>query len=353
MVRNRVVVAMSGGVDSSVAALILKEQGYDVIGVTLQLTPKEQDFGGCCSISNIEDARKVARILGIKHYVLNMRKIFKEKVIDNFCKEYINGRTPNPCIRCNEHIKFGELLRKAKELDAQFVATGHYARIEKENGNYLLKKGIDDKKDQAYVLYSLPKDKLPYILMPLGYLTKVEVRNLAKKHKLPVASKKDSQEICFVNDKDYPSFVKTVLSYEPKPGPIIDTKGNILGKHKGIIFYTIGQRRRIGVSSKKPLYVISIDANKNAIIVGGKEETYFNICIAQDVNFIAIDKLDSVMRVNAKIRYNSSEVPALISPLHKSQIEVKFDIPQFAVCCGQSVVFYDKDVVVGGGIIVK
>ena len=269
-----VVVAMSGGVDSSVAAALLKEEGYQVIGVTMQIWPSDdpagikERSGGCCGIGAIFDAQRVAQTLGIPHYVVNFREIFAQTVIADFCQEYRRGRTPNPCIRCNQHVKFGALLQRAKELGANFLATGHYAQIEQVNERYVLRKGIDSTKDQSYALYTMTQDELKRTLMPLGNLTKQMVRQLAQGFNLSVAEKAESQDICFISDNNYPDFLESdVMS---KPGPIMDMKGNFLGKHRGIINYTVGQRRGLGISAGEPLYVVTIDPDNNAVVVGSR-----------------------------------------------------------------------------------
>jgi len=340
---KKIVVAMSGGVDSSVAAALLKEEGHDVIGITMQIWPGGKE-SSCCSLSAVEDARRVANKLGIPYYVLNFKKIFKKKVMDYFISEYECGRTPNPCVKCNQHIKFDALLEKAKALGADFLATGHYAKIEKIAGRYILKKGIDPKKDQSYFLHSLNQEALSKTIFPLGGMTKQEVRKLAKKFKLKVADKEESQEICFVED----NFGKLMSA---KEGKIVDIEGKVLGKHKGYQLYTIGQRRGLGLSRKNPAYVLKIDPKTNTITVGDRGDVYGDDLIAGDLNWISVNKIDTPIKVKAKIRYNSPESEAEILPLSKEKIKVMFKNPQFAITPGQSVVFYDGDAVVGGGII--
>jgi tRNA-specific 2-thiouridylase len=340
---KKIVVAMSGGVDSSVAAALLKEEGHDVIGITMQIWPGGKE-SSCCSLSAVEDARRVANKLGIPYYVLNFKKIFKKKVMDYFISEYECGRTPNPCVKCNQHIKFDALLEKAKALGADFLATGHYAKIEKIAGRYILKKGIDPKKDQSYFLHSLNQEALSRTIFPLGDLTKQEVRKIAKKLKLKVADKEESQEICFVED----NFGKLMSA---KEGKIVDIEGKVLGKHKGYQLYTIGQRRGLGLSRKNPAYVLKIDPKTNTITVGDRGDVYGDDLIAGDLNWISVNKIDTPIKVKAKIRYNSPESEAEILPLSKEKIKVMFKNPQFAITPGQSVVFYDGDAVVGGGII--
>lgn len=355
---NRVVVGMSGGVDSSVAAYLLKEQGYEVIGVTMQIwQDKDEEAvrveGGCCSLAAVNDARRVANKIGIKYYVMNFKDVFKEKVIDYFVDEYLRGRTPNPCIACNKYIKFEELLKRAWMIDAYYVATGHYAikEYDEERGRYLLKKSVDTSKDQTYVLYNLTQTQLEHILFPLGKYKKDEVRELAKNLGLPVASKPDSQEICFVTDNDYGKFIRENAKEEIKPGEFRDTRGRFLGYHKGIIHYTIGQRKGLGISVGRPLYVVDIDAENNVVVLGYGDEVYGDELISYNNNFISIDKLEKEMRVKAKIRYTAKEQDAVIRPLEDGKVFVKFDNPQRAITPGQSVVFYDGDIVVGGGII--
>ncbi len=355
----KVVVAMSGGVDSSVAAALVKEQGYEVIGMTMQIWPsnrlaEEADrFGGCCGIGAVTDAEKVAYRLGIPHYVVNFRDIFTEKVIADFCHEYSLGRTPNPCIRCNQFVKFDALLKKTKEVGADFIVTGHYARIERENagGKYLLKKGIDHNKDQSYFLYVMTQEQLRHSLFPLGNLTKERVRQMAEELELSIANKPESQEICFIPDNDYPRFLKEYVGDAAKPGPILDKQGNVLGEHRGIMFYTVGQRKGLGISAKEALYVVAINREKNAIIVGGREDVYGTELTASGLNWIAMAKPRRPMRVKAKIRYLHQEAEAMVTPLEENEVQVKFTEPQMAITPGQAVVFYDGDRVIGGGSI--
>lgn len=350
---------MSGGVDSSVAAALLKQQGYEVIGVTMQLWPAQgpggevDRFGGCCGLGAIMDAKRVAHMLGIPHYVMNFRGIFSDKVIANFCREYSLGRTPNPCIRCNQYVKFDALLQRAKELDADFIATGHYSRIEydQRSGGYCLKRGVDLSKDQSYVLYMMNQDQLRQSLMPLGYLTKKRVRQIAQEIGLPVADKEESQEICFIPDDDYPRFLREYMPQAVKPGPILDQQGNVLGQHRGILFYTIGQRRRLGLSTVKPLYVVAIDRERNGIIVGSKEDSYKEGLIANELSWVAWERLAQPMKVKAKIRYRHQEAQATVTPLDEDKVQVKFQEPQMAPTPGQAVVFYNGDSVLGGGTI--
>lgn len=343
---------MSGGVDSSVAAALLKDEGYDVIGITLcfNLPDSSGRRPSCCGIQGIEDARKVAHKLGIRHYVLNFKRVLEEKVIKEFCLEYAKGRTPNPCVRCNQHIKFTALLQKAFSLGASHLATGHYARIRK-NSKYLLKKAKDAKKDQSYFLYRLGQRQLKHILFPLGDYTKSQVRTMAKEFALPVADKPGSQEICFLADTDYRSFLKARGTKYTRPGPIIDRDNNILGEHGGIAFYTIGQREGLGIARGYPVYVTKIDPRGNSITVGRKEDVFADGFTVRDRHFIIAPRKKKVA-LRVRIRYNHPEASAIVN-LSGSRIKVKFREPQFAVTPGQSAVFYDKDMVLGGGIIDK
>ena len=354
----KVVVAMSGGVDSSVTAALLKEEGYQVIGATMQIWPSDKQapedrFGGCCGLGAIEDAKKVAYKLDIPHYVMNFRDIFARKVIADFCEEYSLGRTPNPCIRCNQYIKFDALLKRASGLGADFIATGHHARIEKDEAkeNHLLKKGVDQSKDQSYVLYPLTQEQLRHTLLPVGNLTKEKAREIARELRLPVAAKSESQEICFIPDDDYPNFLKDYIPQAAKPGLILDEQGNTLGSHRGILFYTIGQRKGLGISAREPLYVIAIEPERNAIVVGTKEKALGNELTASRLNWITTDKLIQSVTVKAKIRYRHQEAEATVTPIDEDRVHVKFKEPQMAITPGQAIVFYDGDIVIGGGTI--
>ncbi len=357
---KRVVIGMSGGVDSTVAAFLLKEQGYEVIGVTMKVWDDPTDdyaerIGGCCSLSSVEDARRAAEKIGIPFYVMNFKKPFKEKVIDAFISEYEAGRTPNPCVVCNKHIKFDLLLKKAHELGAYYVATGHYARIEQnESGRWLLKRSDEAHKDQTYMLYNLTQYQLAHTLMPLGnYASKQEIRQLAEKIGFDVAGKPDSQEICFIPDDDYVGFLEANKTKPFKMGWFVDSEGKRLAPHKGIIHYTIGQRKGLGITFGKPVFVVDINPETGDVVLGDGEAVYASGLEAEAVNWISADSPTEPMRLSVKIRHTTHEAMATVEPIGTDGAKVTFEKPQRAVSPGQSVVFYDGDVVVGGGLINK
>lgn len=351
---------MSGGVDSSVTALLLQEAGYEVIGVTLSIWEEEptfssKDYRGCCSFEAVNDAKKVAHQLGVPHYTLNFKEKFKKSVIDYFAQEYLAGRTPNPCLKCNQIIKFDLLLKKALSLGADYLATGHYAQVkfDKTKKAHLIKEGKDTLKDQSYVLYMLNQSNLPYLLFPLGELQKQVVREIAKKKGLHVAGKRESQEICFIQENHYGEFLQKYLPETSKPGPIVNKNGKLLGEHRGVIYYTIGQRKGLRISSTKPLYVIAIEPSKNTLIVGEERELFQKKFLANQVNWIFWSKPPTEFRAQVKIRYKSKKVPVSVKVLGKEEFEVTFDEPQKAIAPGQAAVLYDNETVLGGGIIEK
>lgn len=355
--KQRVIVAMSGGVDSSVAAALLVEAGYECIGVTMQLwsenLPKGKTESGCCSLSAVEDARRVATKLDIPYYVLNFAHDFSQGVIQQFMEEYMRGRTPNPCIVCNELVKFGTLLQKAHELDAHYVATGHYARVgfDKQWGRYVVKRGIDPTKDQSYTMNGLVQEQLQHMLTPLGDYTKEHIRGIARELGLVTAEKPDSQEICFVPDGDYKAFMRAMVPASKKPGPIINTLGDVIGTHEGIAYYTVGQRKGLGIAAGTPLYVVAIDAETNTVVVGTADEVRGGGLEAVAVNWVALPGLTEPRQVECQIRYHAPAVPAIVTPQADGRVEARFFSPQRAITPGQRVVFYEGDVLLGGGII--
>lgn len=355
-----VAVAMSGGVDSSAAGALLAEEGYNLIGLTIK-TYNYEEVGGnagrdstCCSLDGINDARMVAAKLGFPHYVLDFSEQFGRNVIDNFVGEYLHGRTPNPCVICNRTIKWEEFIRKATALGADFIATGHYAKVRYDAscGRYILSRGKDATKDQSYALWGLTQHSLSKTMFPLGDLTKPEVRAFSEKVGLRTAHKPESYEICFIGDNDYERFLKErVPELERVEGGDIVMEGRVVGKHRGFPFYTIGQRRGVGIATGKPVYVTKIDYEKNVIEVGTEADLLHRTLIARDVNLISMDHLDGEVRVTAKIRYKDGGSPATVSQLDDGSVKVVFDEPKRAITAGQSVVFYDGDDLIGGGVI--
>ncbi|MDI6786574.1 MAG: tRNA 2-thiouridine(34) synthase MnmA [bacterium] len=352
-IKKKVLVAMSGGADSSVAAYLLVKEGYEVIGLTFDLfqsSCQDSNPRTCCSLAAFEDVRDVAEKLGISHYIINLKEEFEREVINYFIKEYLNGKTPNPCVKCNEKIKFATLLNKAKELGADYIATGHYAKVEydKSRESYLLKKGTDLKKDQSYVLFCLNQNILSKTIFPLGNLKKEEIRKIAKESGLLIHNKPESQEICFIPSNDLRIFFK-INKISDKLGHIMDKNGKILGSHSGIHCFTIGQRRGLGIAKGKPLYVIKIDQDKNIVIVGEKKELLKNELTASNVSWVTGSIPNKPITVKAKIRYTHNETLALIIPIFNKKVKVKFSDPQQAITPGQAIVFYKNDVLLGGG----
>jgi tRNA-uridine 2-sulfurtransferase len=378
----RIVVAMSGGVDSSVTAALLKEQGHDVIGITLNVWPEERispdsaetDLAGaavfgrepsaprhsktCCGNSAVDDARRVADLLGIPYYVLNFRELFREYVIADFIREYNRGRTPNPCVRCNQHVKFRPVLQRAAALGADYVATGHYVRRDQDplTGRFRLRKALDPSKDQSYVLFPMKQDELARTLFPLGDMPKTETRRLAAEFDLPIADKPESMEICFVPDNKYGKYLEEQAPETTAPGPILDAQGRYRGEHAGIAHYTVGQRKGLGLTSPEPLYVVAIEPERNAVIVGSDKDLYCRELVAEDLNLVALPDLDRPVHCRARIRYRMHEAPAMIEPVPEEGegvVRVVFEEPQRAITPGQAVVFYDGDVVLGGATITR
>ena len=353
----KALIAMSGGVDSSVAALLMKQSGFDCTGVNMRLISNE-DIGddgdkSCCSLDSIEDARSVCRRIGIPFHVFNFTDTFKEKVIDKFILSYENGYTPNPCIDCNRYLKFSKLFQRMEELSCNFVVTGHYARVgyDEKTGRYTLSKAVDAKKDQSYVLYNLTQEQLSHLKLPLGEYTKPEIREIAEQNGFVTASKSDSQDICFVPDGDYGSFIERYTGKKYEKGDFTLSDGTFLGKHEGIIRYTLGQRKGLGVPYAHRLYVTGKDFENNRVILGTEEDLYSSHLTASDVNWVSIEKPTSPIRAQVKVRYSQSQADALITPLDNNRVKVEFDTPQRAVTKGQAAVFYDGDLVLGGGMI--
>ena len=355
--KKKVAIGMSGGVDSSVAAYLLKEQGYDVVGVTMQIWQDEDPLaqaenGGCCGLSAVDDARRVADMLDIPYYVLNFKREFKEHVIDYFMDEYMHARTPNPCIACNRYVKWEALLNRAMELGCDYIATGHYARVCKlSNGRYALKKSATATKDQTYALYNLTQEQLSHTLMPVGEYEKEEIREIAKQIGLLVANKPDSQEICFIPDNDYAGYIERETGKEFEKGNFVDLNGNILGQHKGIIHYTIGQRKGLGLSLGAPAFVVDIIPETNEVVIGSNDDTFSDSLVASTVNFMAVPSFTNNMEVTAKIRYSHKGAACRLTMLDEDRVLCRFLEPVRAVTPGQAVVFYDKDVVLGGATI--
>jgi tRNA-specific 2-thiouridylase len=368
----RVLVAMSGGVDSSVAAALLKEQGFDVVGVTMRLHDDEREGEGgrgCCGFSGARDAARVAAKLGFPRYTWDFRKEFGRMVVENFCTEYGRGRTPNPCLRCNELVKFTELLARAAQLGAERIATGHYARIDQDRGDcprmgtvpktgpagrisvMSLRRGVDTAKDQSYFLYAMTQEQLSRVLMPVGGYTKTEVRDLARKLELPVAEKPESQDICFVPENDYGAFLRRQRPELFRPGPVLDMAGHVLGQHEGVAGFTIGQRKGLGLAFSGRRYVIRLDPEKNAVVLGTEDEARGRVVEAGDVRWVSGTGPVEPVRAHASVRYQSDGGDALVEPLEGDRVRVTFDEPQWAPTPGQAVVFWQDDCVLGGATI--
>lgn len=359
MEKKRVVVGMSGGVDSSVAAWLLKEQGYDVIGVTMQIWQDEEEKlqeenGGCCGLTAVDDARRVAASLDIPYYVMNFKREFKENVIDYFVDEYIGGRTPNPCIACNRFVKWESLLKRSMDIGADYIATGHYARVEQlPNGRYAVRTSATGRKDQTYALYNLTQEQLKRTLMPVGGYTKEEIREMAAKMNLPVAHKPDSQDICFVPDGDYASFIEKTADQTFPQGNFVLTDGTIVGRHNGIIHYTVGQRKGLGVAMGYPVFVLAIRPETNEVVLGKAEESLSRYVRADRINFMSVEDLKEPKKVWAKIRYNHKGAWCTVERTGEDEILCTFDEPLRAAAPGQAVVLYDGEYVLGGGTIIN
>lgn len=376
---EKVVVGMSGGVDSSVAAYLLKKQGYDVIGITMQIWQDEdvcsmEEKGGCCGLSAVEDARRVADVLNIPYYVMNFKQEFRTNVIDYFVSEYLQARTPNPCIACNRYVKWEALLKRSLDIGAAYIATGHYASITKlPNGRFTIKKSVTQAKDQTYALYNLTQHQLSHTLMPVGEYSKEEIRALAAELKLPVASKPDSQEICFIPDNDYARFISDYLEEDNlqnsnvdndknsdkvelsgiTPGNFVNTAGEVIGKHKGLVHYTVGQRKGLGIALGQPVFVVELKPETNEVVIGNSNEVFSDRLYANNLNFMSIEDLEGEMEVEAKIRYSHKGAKCRIAKTAKDEVLCIFDEPQRAITPGQAVVFYQGDYVVGGGTIIR
>ncbi|MBR1654452.1 MAG: tRNA 2-thiouridine(34) synthase MnmA [Clostridia bacterium] len=351
MENKKVLLGMSGGVDSSVSALLLKKQGYEVIGATMEL------FCGssCCNVNTYIDAKNVCNSIGIPHFTYDYKGEFKKYVIDDFINCYANCKTPNPCIECNKYMKFGLMYEKAKELGCNYIATGHYAKTEysEKYGRWVLKKSNAGRKDQSYVLWNIPKELIEHVLFPLAdFESKDEIREIARESNLKVANKPDSEDICFVPDGNYKRFLEENSDIKPNPGNIVNSKGEVLGRHNGLYNYTIGQRKGLGISYKEPLFVLGFDKETNEVIVGTEEELYSKEILVGDINLLLVDEVKEPMQVDVKTRYTSKVAKATIEQIEDDKIKVIFDEPQRAITPGQSAVFYVDDIVLGGGKII-